>query len=143
MSLLSSLSLPQIATVARRTALAVLILGTLALVGLVVAGYPLAGLGFVLGLAMGLWNMRMISRATARVAASEREDKRRPLAMNTLGRLAVISIVALSLAFFVRQLGFGTLVGLAVFQFALLGNVVMAMLRDPLLKPIRSGEGES
>jgi hypothetical protein len=55
------------------------------------------------------------------------------LVFNTLGRLGVISVIALGITFFVEPLGFGTLVGLAVFQFSLLGNVVVAMLRNPLM----------
>ena len=133
MSLFSHFSLPQISTVARRTVLVGLGLGTLALVLGAVAGYPLVGLGVCVGLALALANFRMISRATVKAAASDRPDKRRPLALNTLGRLGLISVVALAVTFFVRQLGFGILVGLALFQFSLLANVVVAMLRDPLM----------
>lgn len=127
----SSFSLPQISTVARRTALAALGIGTAALVVLVLVGHALVGLGVCVGMAMALGNFRMISAATVKASERGREDNRRPLALNTLGRLAVVSAVALGLVFLSRPLGFGTLVGLAVFQFVLLGNVVMAMLRDP------------
>ena len=127
----SHFSLPQISTVARRTALAALAVGTVALVALVLVGYPLVGLGVCLGMAMAIGNFRLISAATVKASTKGREDNRRPLAVNTLGRLAVISVIALGLVFLSRPLGFGTLVGLAVFQFLLLGNVVTAMLRDP------------
>ncbi|MHB8681312.1 MAG: hypothetical protein ACYDA2_04360 [Acidimicrobiales bacterium] len=138
----SHFSLPQISTVARRTALAALTVGVLALVVLVVVGYPLAGLGVCLGMAMAMANFRLISAATAKASTKGREDNRRPLAVNTLGRLAVISVVALGLVFLSRPLGFGTLVGLAVFQFLLLANVVMAMLRDPdFAAPAGGGDG--
>jgi hypothetical protein len=132
-SLFSNFSLPQISTVARRTVLVAMGIGGLALALGAVAGYTLVGVGICLGLAFALGNFRLISRATVKAAASERPDKRRPLAVNTLGRLAVISVVALGVTYFVRQLGFGILVGLALFQFALLANVVVAMLRDPLM----------
>jgi hypothetical protein len=82
---------------------------------------------------MALVNFRLISRATIKAAASPDENKRRPLAFNTLGRLGVISVIALGITFFVRQLGFGTLIGLAFFQFSLLANVVVTMLRNPLM----------
>jgi hypothetical protein len=132
-NLFSSFSLPQISTVARRTALVACAVGMIALVVGVVAGYPLVGLGVCLGLSMALVNFRLISRATLKAAASPEENKRRPLAYNTLGRLGVISVIALGITFFVQPLGFGTLIGLAFFQFTLLGNVVVAMLRHPLM----------
>jgi hypothetical protein len=127
---LSSFSLPQISAVARRTALAALTVGVVALGGLTLAGYPLVGLGVCLGLSMALANFRLISVATVKASSSLRADKRRPLAFNTLGRLGVISVIALGLVFVSRQLGFGTLVGLAAFQFMLLANVTVSMLRD-------------
>ncbi|HLI73909.1 MAG TPA: hypothetical protein VKU86_08515 [Acidimicrobiales bacterium] len=133
MNLLSHFSLPQISTVARRTVLVGLGIAGAALVIGTVAGYPLVGVGVCAGLALALVNFRMISRATVKAAASARPDKRRPLAFNTLGRLGFISVVALAVTYFFRQLGFGILVGLAFFQFSLLGNVVIAMLRDPLM----------
>jgi len=126
----SSFSVPEIQTVARRTALAALCIGAVALVALVLLGWALVGLGLCLGMALALGNFRLISAAAAKASAKGREDNRRPLALNTLGRLALISAVALGLVFVSRPLGFGTIVGLAVFQFLLLANVVMAMLRD-------------
>jgi len=132
-NLFSQFSLPQISTVARRTALSAAGISIAALVVGVVASYPLAGLGVCLGLSMAMVNFRLISRATVKAASSGREHTRRPLAMNTLGRLGVISVIALGITFVEEQLGFGILVGLALFQFTLLGNVVVAMLRNPLM----------
>src|SRR5580704_8265186 len=132
-NLFSSFSVPQISTVARRTALVSMGLGAGALVIGVVAGYPLVGLGVCLGLSMALVNFRLISRATIKAAGSSDPNKRRPLAFNTLGRLGIISVIALGITFFVESLGFGILVGLALFQFALLANVVVTMLRNPLM----------
>jgi len=127
----SHFSLPQISIVARRTALAALVVGAGALLGLSLLGYAVVGLGVCIGLALALGNFRLIAASTVKASASERADKRRPLVMNTLGRLGVISVVALGLVLLQRQLGFGTLIGLAIFQFTLLANVVVAMLRDP------------
>jgi hypothetical protein len=131
----SHFSLPQISTVARRTALAAVVVGVLALAGLVLLGYALVGLGVCIGLALALGNFRLIAASTVKASASERADKRRPLVMNTLGRLGVISVIALGLVLIQRQIGFGALVGLATFQFMLLANVVVAMLRDPAMAP--------
>jgi hypothetical protein len=138
----SHFSLPQISTVARRTALAATAIGVVALVVLILVNQPLVGLGVCLGLAMALGNFRLISAATAKASTKGREDNRRPLAMNTLGRLAVISVIALGLVFLSRPFGFGTLLGLAVFQFLLVANVVVAMLRDPAFSAGAAGGTE-
>ncbi|MGA2521819.1 MAG: hypothetical protein ABSG81_13510 [Acidimicrobiales bacterium] len=132
-NLFSNFSLPQISMVARRTVLTGCVVGAAALVIGIVAGYPLVGLGVCIGLSMALVNFRLISRATVKASSRSDENQRRPLAVNTLGRLGVISVIALGITFFVEQLGFGILVGLAVFQFTLLGNVVVSMLRHPLM----------
>jgi len=129
----SHFSLPQISSVARRTAVGAALFGVVALVGLALLGYGLAGVGVCIGLALALGNFRLIAAATVKAAASADPDKRRPLVMNTLGRLGAISVIALGLVFVQRQLGFGALLGLAVFQFMLLGNVVVAMVRDPAM----------
>ncbi|MHB1502886.1 MAG: hypothetical protein ACYCTL_01910 [Acidimicrobiales bacterium] len=126
---LSALSLPELSTVARRSALGALAVGIAALVGLGVAGYALVGLGVCLGLGMALGNFRLVSAAVSKASRSTRADKRRPLAMNTLGRLGAVSIVAIALLLIAAPLGFGTLIGLAVFQFMLLGNVTVSMLK--------------
>jgi hypothetical protein len=129
-SAFSQFSLPQISIVARRTALGALGIGIAALAGLTLGGYAALGLGICMGLGMALANFRLIQAATIKATASKREDKRRPLVMNTLGRMGAITVVALGLVFVSRQLGFGVLLGLAVFQFMLLANVIVALLRD-------------
>ena len=132
-NLFSQFSLPQISAVARRTVLVGCAAGAAAIVIGVLTDYPLVGLGVCIGLSLALVNFRLISRATVKAAGSPEENKRRPLALNTLGRLGVISVIALGLTYVAPQPGFGTLVGLAFFQFTLLGNIVVAMLRHPLL----------
>ncbi|HEY5252788.1 MAG TPA: hypothetical protein VIJ09_14050 [Acidimicrobiales bacterium] len=126
----SQVSLPQISTVARRTSLAALAIGGIAVIALGLTGHALVGMGVCLGLAMALGNFRLISRATVKASTSGNPDTRRPLALNTLGRMGVITVIAFGLVFLSRPLGFGTLVGLAAFQFTLLSNVVVAMLHE-------------
>jgi len=134
MNVFSTLSVPELSRLARRTALVAALLGALALVVSVVVGYALFGVGACLGLLMALGNFRLIVRATAKAASSGLEHTRRPLVTNTLGRLGLISAVALLLAWLVRPLGFGAIVGLALFQFVLLANVVTSLLRDSALR---------
>lgn len=132
-NLFAALSVPQLSGLARRTALLALAMAVLALVVSGLVGYVLFGLGMCIGLAMAMGNFRLIARSTAKAAASQREAKRRPLVTNTLARLGVISAVALVLAWLVTPLGFGVIVGLALFQFMLLANVVLTLVRDPAM----------
>lgn len=130
----SSMSVPQLSGLARRTALVAAGMGVIALVASFALGYDLFGLGVCLGLLMALGNFRLIVRATAKASAVASAGARRPLVMNTLGRLGLISVVALVLAWLVRPFGFGTIIGLALFQFTLLANSLVTLLRDPSMQ---------
>jgi len=142
MDAFSNFSLPQISTVARRTSLTALGIGGVAVVSLGLTGHALLGIGICLGLALALGNFRLISRATVKASTSGNPDTRRPLALNTLGRMGAITVIAFGLLFLSRSLGFGTLVGLAAFQFTLLTNVVVSMLHDPGQPVSPGGTGE-
>lgn len=137
--LFSHFSLPQISTVARRTSLAALAIGGVAVIASGLIGHVLVGIGICVGLALALGNFRLIARATVKASTSGNPNTRRPLALNTLGRMGLITVIAFGLIFLSRSLGFGTLIGLAAFQFTLLGNVVVAMLRYQAEPIIPSG----
>jgi hypothetical protein len=122
-------SLPNVPDVARRTVSMVLVVGVAAVVACVSFGVALLGLGACIGLGLGTLNFRMIGNSVARVSASEVENKRRPLAVNTLGRLGIITVVTLGLMTVSHELGFGILAGLAVFQLILLTNVARSMAK--------------
>ena len=122
-------SLPNVPDVARRTVSTALIVGVAALVACVSFGQPLLGVGACIGLALGTFNFRMIGNSVARVSARQEENKRRPLALNTLGRMGIITVVTIGLLFVSTSLGFGVLGGLAVFQVVLLANVARSMAK--------------
>jgi hypothetical protein len=122
--------LPNVPDVAKRTVATVLVIGVAALVACVSFDKPLLGLGACIGLGLGTLNFRMIGRSVARVSDSGVENKRRPLAINTLGRLAIITVVTLGLMTVSHQLGFGILAGLAVFQIILIANVARSMAKS-------------
>jgi ATP synthase I chain len=122
-------SLPDIPDVARRTAAMVLVTGVAALVAAISFEKPLLGLGACIGLALGMVNFRLIGTSVAKVSASQAANKRRPLAVNTFGRLGIITVVTLGLMTFSHELGFGILGGLAVFQIILLANVARSMAK--------------
>ncbi|HLG67518.1 MAG TPA: hypothetical protein VKV36_06570 [Acidimicrobiales bacterium] len=122
-------SLPDVARVSRRTVLGSLVVGVAGLVLCVALGASLTGLGLCVGLGLGLVNFRMAQRSVAKVGRRASGGTRRPLATNTVARLAGVSVVALGLMFLDFDLGVGILGGLAVFQVLLLFNVARSMLR--------------
>lgn len=120
-------SLPDVTRVGRRTALAALAVAVVALGVALLLNYPLVGLGACIGLGLGIANYRMITASVVKVGKRADVNKRRPLALNTLTRLGIISVITLGLLFVNFGLGFGVLAGLAVFQMLLLANVARAM----------------
>ncbi len=122
-------SLPNLPDVARRTVSTALVIGVAALVASVAFDHALVGLGACIGLALGTFNFRMIGNSVARVSVREDANKRRPLALNTLGRMSIITAVTIGLLFVSPSLGFGVLGGLAAFQVVLLANVARSMAK--------------
>lgn len=101
-----------------------------AVVALVLVGYPLFGLFLVVGVALGALNMWLAVRSVTRFATT-RPSKTR-FSGSVLGRLAVITVIAVVLAWLVRPAGIAVFGGLALFQ---LLAIVSSML--PLIKEIR------
>jgi hypothetical protein len=121
-------SLPDLARVSKRTVVGALMLGIVGLVVSLLLSAPLVGLGLCVGLALGIFNFRLVQRAVARAGARAQQSVRRPLALNTLGRLALVSVIALGLLFVSFDLGLGVMGGLAAFEFLLLFNVARSMM---------------
>ncbi|HET9732405.1 MAG TPA: hypothetical protein VFP54_06980 [Acidimicrobiales bacterium] len=114
--------------VVRRTMGSALILGVLAVAGSVTLGHPLVGVGAVAGLATGLLNNRVYQATAARFTSDDGRIDRRPFGATVLGRLGLISAVALVLVWLARPVGWGMIGGLAVFQMLLLFNMLGALL---------------
>ncbi|HEY1466742.1 MAG TPA: hypothetical protein VGF11_06790 [Acidimicrobiales bacterium] len=132
-------SLPDVPAVSRRTVTAALIVGVLALAAAISFDRYLLGVGACIGLALGTVNFRLVGSSVVKVGAREDDNKRRPLAMNTLARMGIISAITIGLLFLSFNLGFGVLAGLAVFQLLLLVNVARSMFK--LGPPTDGGEG--
>ena len=122
-------SLPDLARVSRRTVLGALVIGIGGLVVCLLVNAALVGLGLCLGLALGILNFRMVQRAVVKIGDRGEENRRRPLALNTLARLALVSVVALGMLFLSFDLGLGVMAGLAIFEFLLLANVARSMMK--------------
>jgi uncharacterized membrane protein YccF (DUF307 family) len=122
-------SLPDVAAVSRRTVTGSLIVGVVGLVLCLFLNAALVGVGLCIGIGLGIFNFRLIQRSVAKVGQREEENKRRPLAINTVGRLGLITVIALGLLLVSFDLGFGLLAGLAVFQGILLLSVARSMFK--------------
>lgn len=120
-------SLPNIGEVVKRTTWGALVFGVVALIVAVVLGYYLVGIGACIGLALGTFNFRMMDGSVARVSELADDNKKKPLALNTLGRMGIITVVTLGLVFAVPAMGFGVLGGLAAFQILLVANAARSM----------------
>ena len=124
----SGVSLPDLARISRGSVFGSIAIGVVGLVLCVVLGAALVGLGLCIGIALGVANFRMVQSSVAK-AGGRPGSKRRPLALNTLSRLSIITAIALGLLFVSFDLGFGVMAGLAVFQFLLLLSVVRSILK--------------
>lgn len=129
-NLFSALSVPQMSRLGRRTALVALVLAVVSVAVSIAVGHAIFGVGMCLGMGLAMANFLLVARSTAK-AAAQREYQPPPVVANTLLRLGAISAVCLLLAWLVGPLGFGAIVGLALFQFALLANVMVTLVRDP------------
>lgn len=109
-------------------------------VAVVAAGsvdHLMVGVFFGVGLLMGLLNALGVRRSVAVITADEHPLKKK-MALNSAGRLAVISVVALIIAFVFRPDGLGVVFGLALFQIVLVLSTAL-----PVWKKLRMGTAES
>jgi hypothetical protein len=105
----------------------------LGVAGAVVAlflGSPFGALGVTLGVTIGFLNVRSIDRQISRTDVDlEASSKalRRMVGSRTLLRLGAITAVVLAIVVIEAPLGIGIVVGLVIFQFAFVGNVIRAL----------------
>jgi len=129
-AVLEQLDLPEISRMLRRTVFGAIAVGIVALVVLSIVGYPLSGLGAVVGLGLGLANIRLVMSTASRLNSLGTTKIKRPMAMNTLMRLAVTTVVAIVLVVVNLPLGMGVLGGVAVFYLLFIVNLVVTLLRQ-------------
>jgi dipeptide/tripeptide permease len=97
-------------------------------------GYPMFGVFFGVGLALGLLNALLVRRAVESITAGDHPLKKK-MALNSATRLLVITAVGLAIAFIFRPMGLGVLFGLALFQVVLVLSTSL-----PVLKKLRAGD---
>jgi ATP synthase I chain len=113
----------------RRLLIVASILGMVGLIVSAILGHYIAGLTLCVGIALGFVNTRLTLSAAARFSETKDRSKR-PIIFGSLQRLALITVIALLLAWWLRPDGIGVLGGLALFQILLLGNTSTALRRE-------------
>jgi hypothetical protein len=104
-------------------------LGVVGAIALTLLGYPLMGVFLVVGLGLGLLNALLLRRAAVLYATADGAGKGR-FALGALGRLALITTLALGIAVLVQPAGIGVFIGLAVFQLLMVGAALVPLLKD-------------
>lgn len=117
-------------TTLRRSAIAALVVGVLAVAVLVPMGYVGYALFGCLGLGLGLLNSVLVVRSVERF--SDTKPSKARFSGSVLIRLAAITVLAFGLVLLFRPEGIGVFGGLAVFQLIAIGTSML-----PLIKEIR------
>ena len=128
--LFEQLPLPAVSRVLRRTAISAVVVGVVVLGVTLAVSHPFIGLGACIGLGLGLGNIRVITRSVAKVSASGTDHPRRVLAVKTLYRLSLTTLLVIGLLFASVQLGFGTAGGIAAFYLLLIVHLVRVLLQQ-------------
>jgi hypothetical protein len=102
-------------------------MAVLAVAAGLIFGYALIGLGVAIGLGLGALNAAGLRKRVAAIAIAG--GAKRPAAMSSVRRLVVVTIVVFSLVLADRDMGIGAVVGLGMFQFALLVSSSRVMLQ--------------
>jgi hypothetical protein len=113
----------------RRSAILGAFIGGVATIVLSVEGHPLMGLFGLVGLFLGALNNRMLQKSVLRYAADCSIGKKQ-FRRGVMGRLAIVTLLALGVGVLVRPDGLGVFVGLAVFQILMLIGAAVPVLRS-------------
>lgn len=113
----------------RRVLIVAAVLGVVGLVVSTLLGHYKIGLTLCVGIALGFINTRLTVSAAARFSRSQNRSKR-PIIIGSLQRLALITVIALLVAYAFRPDGLAALGGLALFQLLLLGNTSTALIGE-------------
>ncbi len=126
----SSLELPQLTRVLRRTVWGSLIVGALAILLALLFAPPWATIGIALGLVAALFNLRFLDAGVAKVETrGETNNKvvKRLLGTRTATRLAILTGIVIGLVVVEPSLGIGVAVGLVIFQINFVLSVARAL----------------
>lgn len=113
----------------RRAVLLGVGLGVVAIIVLSIEGHPLMGVFGFLGLGLGALNNRMLQQSVIRYASDEAMG-RKQFRRGVMGRLGLITLIAVGIGFWLRPDGLGIFVGLAVFQILMLIGAAVPVFRS-------------
>jgi hypothetical protein len=114
----------------RRSILMAAALGTVSLLLLGLLGHLVMGLFVGFGLALGAVNSHQVQRAVVAYAASGQPNKKARFTRSILGRLGIVTVLALASALLVRPDGLGVFAGLAFFQMIMLGGAAVPVFKQ-------------
>jgi hypothetical protein len=114
----------------RRSLIIASCVGAVSLIATGLLGHVLAGIFACLGIALGAGNTWLVQRSVVTYSASEVTNKKSLFAKNVLGRLAIITVIAIGLALLVRPDGLGVMCGLAVFQMIMIGGATVPVYKQ-------------
>jgi hypothetical protein len=100
-------------------------------------GHPMVGVFLGVGLLLGLLNAVGVQRSVAAITA-EAHPLKKKMAVNSAGRLLIITVVGLTVAFIFRPAGLGVVFGLALFQVLLVLSTAL-----PVWKKLRIGAADT
>jgi dipeptide/tripeptide permease len=101
------------------------------------AGHPIVGAFFGIGLLLGLLNALLVRRSVDAITSRDHPLKS-SMALNSASRVAIITILALIIAFIFRPEGLGVVFGLALFQILLVATTAL-----PVWKKLRNGDPDA
>jgi hypothetical protein len=127
--LLTEFPLAEVERVVRRTVITCIVVGVLGSALAVLLGQPLFAPGLILGLGLALVNHRVFQSSALRFTTPEGVLSRKPFAGSVALRLGACTAVAIGLLVVEPAIGWGVIVGLALFQGLMLLNVLVALFR--------------
>jgi len=105
------------------------IFGVLGVVLGIIFGHPQMGVLFVVGLGLALFNARMMQRNALRIVTGA-NPTRGAIVSSSMGRLALLTIIALAFGYFIRPDGVGVFFGLAVFQLIFMVHTMTPVMKE-------------
>ena len=130
--MLENLSPSTLPRLLRRTVLSALAAGAVGfLIGEIINA--LAGLGVVIGVGLAILNLRFLDKQVAKVEVKgEQSTKavRRQLGGNTVGRLSIMTVVAIGALVVNKALGIGIVAGLVIYQIVFVINVFSVVAKQ-------------
>ncbi|CAM2876339.1 hypothetical protein KV203_05005 [Skermania piniformis] len=119
---------PALSVSLRLPAILVAVFGVLALAATGALDRLLLGVFICLGLLLGLGNAKLMQHSAVVITSADHPSKGK-MALSSAARLAIVTVIALALAFLLKPNGIGVFFGLALFQVILVLNTTLPALK--------------